>query len=184
MKVFIFHCWGGNSRDCWRGWLADTLRAKGIEVVAPDFPSTDNPKLEEWLAAVRQNVPKFDPADGWIFVAHSLGCPTVLRLLETFGPDEKVSAAILVAAFAKDVGIFQIKNFVSRPFKWKKIKAGCGRFIVINSDNDPYIPLAEGDRMAEQLGAELIMEHGAGHLNAGSGFATYGRLPEIIEKLR
>jgi len=183
MKAFILHCWGGDSRGCWRGWLADELRAKGIEVVAPDFPRPDNPELESWLAAVRQTVPRFEPSDDWVLIGHSLGCPAILRLLETFGPGEKAKAVVLVAAFAKDVGIFQIKNFVDRPFKWKKIKAGCGRSIIINSDNDPYIPLSEAERMAEQLGAELIVEHGAGHINEGSGFTSYPKLLNLLAHL-
>ncbi len=181
MKAFIFHCWGGDSRSCWRGWLADKLREKGMEVIAPDFPDTENPSLEKWLATVREHVKEFD--EDWILVAHSLGCPTILRLLETFGEEEKVRAAILVAAFAKDLGIPEIKNFVAKKFDWEKIKRKCDRFIVINSDNDPFIKLSEGERVANLLRGELIVAHGAGHINEGAGYTKYERLLEIIEKL-
>jgi len=181
MKAFIFHCWGGDSRSCWRGWLADQLREKGMEVISPDFPDTENPSLEEWLAAVRKHVKEFD--EEWILIAHSLGCPTILRLLETFSEKEKVKAAILVAAFAKDLGIPEIKNFVGKNFNWEKIKRKCDKFIVINSDNDPFIKLSEGERVANLLGGELIVAHGAGHINEGAGFTKYERLLEIIEKM-
>jgi len=180
MKAFIFHCWGGDSRGCWRGWLADELRAKGIEVVSPDFPDTLLPSLEKWLAEARKNVSEFNPKDEWILVGHSLGCPTILRLLESMGEGERVKGVVLVAGFAKDLGIPIINKFVNRPFNWKKIRKKAGKIFIINSDNDPYIQLAEGDRMAERLGAELIVEHGAGHINEGSGFTSYPKLLNLL----
>ncbi len=181
MKVFIFHCWGGDSRACWRGWLADKLREKGNEVIAPDFPNTMMPKLEEWLAETRKQVKKFDK--DWVLVSHSLGGPTILRLLETFGDDEKVGTVILVAGFAKDLGIPEIRSFVDREFDWEKIKTKADRFIIINSDNDPFIELEEGKRIAGLLGAEFIVEHNGGHINEGAGYTKYERLLEIMNTL-
>jgi predicted alpha/beta hydrolase family esterase len=180
MKFLIFHCWGGNSRGCWRGWLADKLRAKGMEVVAPEFPETHNPDLEAWLAEARRQVPRFRPADGWVLVGHSLGCPTLLRVLEGMGGGEKAKAAVLVSGFATDLGISEVEGFVEKPFDWEKIRKKADRFIVINSDNDPFIELGEGKRIAKLLGAELIVEHGAGHINEGSGFTAYPRLLELL----
>jgi uncharacterized protein len=181
MKLFIFHCWGGDSRSCWRGWLAERMREKGIEVKSPDFPNTNEPSLDQWLSSVRKEVPKFDK--DWVLASHSLGGPTILRLLESFGPDEKVGTVILVAAFAKDLGIPEIHSFVDKEFDWKKIKSKAEKFIVINSDNDPFIELDEGKRLAHLLGAELIVESGAGHINEGAGFTSYPRILQIIEKL-
>jgi predicted alpha/beta hydrolase family esterase len=183
MKVFIFHCWGGDSRGCWRGWLADELRSKGAEVVAPDFPETNNPRLSAWFPVVRETVPEFKPEDEWVLVGHSLGCPTILRLLESMKEGEKAKAVILVAAFAKDLGIDEIRTFIDKPFDWKKIKKKADKFVVINSDNDPYVPLAEAERVAKLLGAQFIVEHGAGHINEGSGFTKYPKLLEIIDGL-
>jgi len=185
MKVFLFHCWGGDGRSCWSGWLQEQLRVQRSvsSVLSPDFPGTQNPKLEKWLAKTRDLVPRFDSGDGWVLVGHSLGCPAILRLLETFGENERARAVILVAGFAKDLGIGEIRNFVARDFNWKKIKEKADRFIVINSDNDPFIGLSEGERMAKLLGAEFIVEHGAGHINEGAGFTKYERLLGIIKSL-
>ncbi len=185
MNVFLIHCWGGNGCSCWSGWLAYQLVVSypGSRVLSPDFPNTNYPKLEKWLKEIRKHVKKFDEKGAWIVIGHSLGCTTILRLLETFGEKEKIKAAILVAAFAKDLGIHEIQNFVERDFNWEKIKLKCEKFIVINSDNDPFIELSEGKRIAKLLGATLIIEHNAGHINEGSGFGPYPRLLEIINKL-
>jgi len=182
MKVFLFHCWGGDGRSCWSGYIHDEMKKLGIETHSPDLPETENPKLTEWLAAVRENVPKFESGDLWVLVGHSLGCPAILRLLESFGPGEKADVVVLVAGFAKDLGIPQIRGFIDTDFDWEKIKAKADRFIVINSDNDPYIPLSEGERLAKLLNAELIVEHGAGHINEGSGYTKYPRLLGLLRK--
>ncbi|GEM_PF-1203506 len=194
MKIAIIHCWGGGSRSCWYGWLADQLRKQGIEVISPDFPNTNNPNLEEWLAELKKHVKQFEEKDEWVLIGHSLGCPFILRLLEAFKSrdstnlclsktskpsasdqlfltkEEKIHAAIMVAAFAKDLGFKETRNFfypetkkflsqsihnqqgitnetnqknlvgcVYKDFNWKKIKSKANKFIVINSDNDPFI---------------------------------------------
>ncbi|MFH0884872.1 MAG: alpha/beta fold hydrolase [Candidatus Micrarchaeota archaeon] len=187
MDFFLFHCWGGDGKSCWSGWLQGELQVSGLasRVLSPDFPETDNPKLADWLATTRKLVPRFEPKDEWVLVSHSLGSPTILRLLESFQGGEKVKAVILVAGFAQDLGIPQIRNFVEKKFDWKKIRESADRFIVISSDNDPFIPLSEGARMAKLLGTkcEFIVEHGAGHINEGAGFTEYPRLLDLIRKL-
>ena len=183
MKFFLFHCWGGDGRSCWSGWLADTLRAEGYEVFSPDFPDTNEPELTQWLAKVRETTSRFDSQDEWVLIGHSLGCPTILRLLEGFDGREHVKGVVLVAGFAKDLGIPAIRGFIERPFDWKKIRACADKFVIINSDDDPYIELKEGERLAKLLAAKLIVEHGAGHINEGSGFTSYPRLLGTISEL-
>jgi len=165
MKAFIFHCWGGDGKSCWSSWLCDYLHNKNIETKSPDFPDTNNPNLTKWLDSIRNINKKFNEKDEWVLVGHSLGCPTILRLLESFGPDEHVKKVILVAGFAKDLGIPEIRNFVDMEFNWKKIKSKCDEFVLISSDNDPFIPLDEGERVAKLLGAKFVVEKNAGHLN-------------------
>lgn len=183
MKLFLLHCWGGNGRSCWSGWLAERMREKGVEVIAPDFPNPSTPRLKEWLSTVRALVPRFEPGDKWVLAGHSLGCPTILRLLESFGEDERIGTAILVSGFARDIHVPELRNFIHKDFDWEKIRKGAGKFIVIHSDNDPFIELEEARRMAGLLGAELIVEHNAGHINEGSGFGPYPRLLGLLKKL-
>jgi len=152
-------------------------------VLSPDFPETLNPELGTWLLTARSLVPRFEPEGNWVLAGHSLGCPTILRLLESFEEGEKAKAAILVAGFAKDLGIPEIRGFVDKDFDWEKIKRSCAKFVVINSDNDPFIELSEGERLAGLLNTELVTEHGAGHINEGSGFGPYPRLLDILKGL-
>lgn len=184
MKFLLVHCWGGDGRSCWSGWLSDQLQVLGFEVLTPDLPNTNTPDLGDWLAAIRSHVKRFDEKEEWVLVGHSLGCATILHLLETFDETEKLYAVILVAGFAKDLGIPEIRNFLDKEFDWEKINKKCDKFIVINSDNDPYTKLSEGERLARLLNTKLIIEHGAGHINEGSGYTKYKRLLSILIQLK
>ena len=181
-NIFLFHCWGGNNRSCWSGYLEDELAKTNWNITNPNFPNSTDPILEEWLIEIRKQVNKFKKEDNWILAGHSLGCPAILRLLESFSSDEKAKAIYLVAGFHKDIGIPQIKNFVEKDFVWEKIKKAAEKFVVINSDNDPFIPLDQGIYMARRLGGELIVEKGAGHINEGAGFTKYPKLLNLIEQ--
>lgn len=182
MKVFLFHCWGGDSRGCFRGWLQDELRKNEIEVIAPDFPNTNNPNLEEWIKKVREYVQKFNGE--WVLVSHSLGGPTILRLLESFKKDEYVFAIVLVAAFAKDLGISEISGFVDKEFQFEKIKSFAKNRFIINSDNDQFIHISEAVRLAKEIDAQLIVEHNGGHINEGSGYFQFQKLLDLLLKLK
>jgi predicted alpha/beta hydrolase family esterase len=55
--------------------------------------------------------------------------------------------------------------------------------VIINSDNDPYMSIEEGNILHEKLGGELIVEHNAGHINTAAGFTKYQRLLDLIKTL-
>lgn len=184
MKVLILHGWGADSQSNWFPWLKNELEQNGIEAYCPDLPNTNYPKKDAWLSAIRELVPKFNEKDDWVLVGHSLGCPTILHLLETFGNGEKVRAAILVSGFAADLGIPDIRDLLNGGFDFKKIKKCAKEFIIINSDNDPYVPLDVGKQLADSLGTNLLLEPGEGHINIVHEEFKYDRVLNIINGLR
>ncbi len=180
MKAIIVHGWGADSSSNWFPWLKSELEKIGIETYCPDLPNSNLPKKEEWVKTLH-SLAKFDGKI--ILIGHSLGCPAILRLLESLGKGENAAAAILVSGFAEDIAIPQIRNFTEGGFDFRKIRASCKEFFVINSDNDPYVPLEIGKTLAKSLNSELIIEHGMGHINAGDGHLEYRRVLEIVRKL-
>lgn len=183
MRAIILHGWGGKPRGSWRGWLADQLSVLGSvsSVECPELPDADHPKQKEWIAKIREAAGKFDGET--VLIGHSLGAVAILRLLETFGENEKIKGAILVCGFTNDLGIQEIKDFFKAQFDWEKIRKGAEKFVIINSDNDPYMKIDEGRILHEKLGGELIIEHNAGHINEAAGFKEYPRLLEIIKTI-
>lgn len=189
-RAVIVHGWGADHTSNWFPWLAGELRQHHWEVQVPDFPHTQNPVLDEWLKHFENVAAGLVPADRkqprglQLLIGHSLGVPFILRYLESIDTDKKVDAAYLVAGFDQDLGIPEIYNFVDKPFNWRRIKNNCRKFVVINSDNDPYVPFKIGKTLAENLGVTLTVEPNGDHLNAPGGSLTYPRLPDLIIRLQ
>lgn len=179
-NAVIVHGWGATSKSNWFPWLAEELKKVGFKVTVPDFPNTEHPILSEWLHHFRQMV---SVDENTILIGHSLGVPFILRFLEQCPKEKNIKAAFLVAGFDHSLGIAEIDNFVDKSFDWKKIKSSSKLFFVINSDNDPYIPLPIGENLAKKLNTNLIVEHNAGHINDPSGFLSYPHLPQLILSL-
>lgn len=179
-NAIIIHGWGADSQSNWFPWLAKELSKHGFSVQVPNFPNTNFPKLPEWLKFFKENVTINKDT---ILISHSLGVPFILRLLEKLPKSQKIKAAFLVSGFERPLGFTETKNFVDKPFNWTKIRESCEKFVIIHSDNDPYVPLSIGKDLAKSLGVEPIIEHAAGHINAPGGYLSYPKLLSLISEI-
>ena len=76
-KVYLIHGWGGGPEsEGWFGWLKQECEKKGIKVIAPEMPNTDEPMIEEWVDKLKRIV-KINKET--YFVGGSIGCQEVLR---------------------------------------------------------------------------------------------------------
>lgn len=175
MKAVFVHGYQGTAMGGWRPWLKGELEASGWSVSAPEMPSPDAPRVEEWVATIGKEV---GGAKDCFLVGHSLGCPAILRYLE----GEKAAGAVLVAGFAEKLGdgFEPIENFVDRPLDFEKVKNNCGSMAAIFSDNDPYVPLSQERLFREKLGAKTIVLHARGHFSSSEGCT---KLPEALSML-
>ncbi|MBI2137539.1 serine hydrolase family protein [Candidatus Woesearchaeota archaeon] len=161
--VIIVHGLGGNSRENWFPWLKRELEKLGHSVIVPDFPDSENPELDKWLAILG----RFEIGSGDILIGHSLGCPFILNVLERF--EGRVKAVFLVAGFVGLLGISDIdgrvRNIAVRDFDWEKIRSSCKKFYAISSDDDPYVPITKARQLALNLASEVIVMKGKAHFN-------------------
>lgn len=171
-KVYIVHGWEGTPDSDWFPWLKKKLESRGFEVIVPQMPNTNNPKLSEWLSHLQKVA--VSPDENTFFIGHSLGCITILRYLENLPEETKISGAVLVAGFSKPIGYDEIGDFVDHSVNYKKIKKHTNKFIAIQSDNDPFVPVKHGQIFKEKLGAELITLKGREHFNEF-------KMPEALE---
>ncbi|MDO8428184.1 MAG: alpha/beta hydrolase [Candidatus Diapherotrites archaeon] len=180
MKVIIVHGWHGWISGHWVEWLRDQLKDKKIEVYLPLLP---NPALEkEWLSELKK-ITNYD--SNTILVGHSLGCAAILRLLEELPETQKVGKVVFVVGWVGgDHSIPELRDFYKKSFDWKKIQKQAEKFIVINSDNDPYYEKEKGrEHISKYLKSEFILEHNQGHINVQSGFGPYPKLLKMaLEK--
>ena len=176
-KVIIIHGFQGNPSGGWKGWLKTQLEQKGIEVIAPQFPDPDHPKKAAWVKQLAKVAGK--PSKDTIIIGHSLGCPAILRYLETLKDDEMIGGAVLVAG-PITTKRKELKSFFTKPFDYKKIKKHCKSFIAINSDDDYHIPLEHGKTYKKELGAKLIIKKKHKHFGSADGFTE---LPIALESI-
>jgi predicted alpha/beta hydrolase family esterase len=184
------------------------LVARGWEVNAPQMPHAANPKVKEWLDFLKGYVGK--PDGDTYFVGHSLGCIAIARYLAELprntnlrtkyeirntpsasgiSPSQegerkrgkvKVGGCIFVAGFSGRLNIPEIREFYELPFDPEKAKAHCNKFVMIFSDNDPYVPVAKSLEFAKQLGAKTTLERGRGHFTTSDGVTA---LPSALTTL-
>ena len=177
-RAFLIHGWNGTPQNHWFPYLSLELKANGFEVNAPQMPNAGEPKVKEWLSFLRDYVGK--PDKDTYFVGHSLGCIAVARYLATLPPKARVGGCVFVAGFSGRLHIPEIREFYELPFDSEEAKAHCDKFVMIFSDNDPYVPVAKSLEFANQLGAKTILERGKGHFTEGDGVTA---LPTALSAL-
>jgi uncharacterized protein len=179
-KAIIIHCWEGVPDYCWYPWLKKELEAKGFEVQVPAMPETELPKQKLWVPKMHELIG--EPNEDLILVGHSIGCISIMRYLESLKEGQKIGGAVLVAGFTDYLGFEEIKNYFETPIDFEKIKSHCRKFVAINSDNDPYVPIKHSDTLREKLGAEVIIKHNMGHFSGAiEGEESCTELPDALE---
>jgi len=173
MKIAVFHGWGSTSKDNWFPWLKNELEKKGHEVFCPDLPDTEFPDQDKWLKKAMEF--KYD--ENTILVGHSSGSVLILHLLMRF----KVKAAYLVSAFLTTLGIDDIKALFKTEFDYEKIKSNAEKIVIMNSDDDPYIPLENVQDLQKKLDSSMIIFEKMEHLSAGTDNFKFPELLSLIE---
>ncbi len=182
-KTLIIHGYGGTNQGNWFPWLKTELEKLNWDVDAPNLPNTDEPKLTGQLSALLDvwNLQE-SPKQKRVIIGHSLGGSLALRMLEQNWKNP-IDLAIIVASTSQDSHPEEIKNYFTTPLNFEKIKKNCKKFILIFSDNDPYISAEIGPYYQHQLGenAELFMIHNAGHFMKRDGYEEF---PMLLEKVK
>jgi uncharacterized protein len=181
-NIIIIHGTGGNPEGNWFPWLKSELEKLDCRVFVPKFPTPENQSLENWLKVFKEY--KQNLNENSIVVGHSLGPAFLLNVLENL--DSPIKCAYFVSGFTGLISNPEFdelnKTFAVREFDWDKIKNNCKKFVVINSDNDPYVPLEKGKELAQNLDTELITLENAGHINKESGHTKFNLLFEKIKE--
>jgi uncharacterized protein len=175
LNAFIFHGTYGNPNENWFPWMKKELKC---EVIIPEFPSPENQSLESWNKAFNEFESKINSET--IFVAHSLGVAFALHLLEK----NKIKSCFFISGFLGSLNnekFDELNKSFMKKFNWNKIKSNCEKFIIIYSDNDPFVPQEKAIELKEKLNAELILIRGAGHFNESAGYLEF---PELLEKIK
>jgi predicted alpha/beta hydrolase family esterase len=184
LRAVIIHCWGGKPHYAWYPWLEAQLVQRGYSVSVPKMPHTHEPRQDKWLSHVAQVIG--EPDDDLVLIGHSLGTVIIMRYLESLSDKQKIGKAILVAGFTDQLGFGELDNFFESTLNYKKIKSkSVHGFAAIQSDDDPHVSEQYSIRLQHELGAKLIIKHGARHMSGAIGKAgSCIELPEVLRELR
>lgn len=182
-RVIIVHCWSGTPDYCWYPWVKNELEAKGFEVIVPQMPETDKPKLALWLPKLTETVG--EPNEETYLIGHSIGTVTIMRYLEQLPKGQKVGGAVLVAGFNDDLGFEELANFFQTSLDLAKIREKSMKgFVNIHSDDDQYVPAVHSKNLQDGLGGEAIMLHNKGHFSGPvDNEAACTELPEVVSAI-
>lgn len=183
-RVIIVHGWGGNPQNNWFPWLKNELTKRGFEVLVPQLPDTDNPRMQNWVPALSDVVGKAD--QNTYLVSHSLGCQVIARYIEGLPENTEIGGVVFVAGFFKTLtGLDEEdreteKHWLDAPIDLRAVKKHLIHSVAIFSDNDPFVPLENQDDFRDALGSEVIIEHAMGHFNDAGGTKE---LPIVLQKI-
>lgn len=161
----------------WQYWLADRLRASGERVMYPGLPFEDDPRYDEWREALHWSLLQMGEGER-VVVCNSLACLLWMRFAADRRADEEpVDRLLLVSPpdspqvpdKAASFRLDRVDGAAARASARSRIRIAC-------SDADPYNPGGAEGQYAADLGAEVDIVHGAGHLGPIEG---YGPWPAI-----
>jgi predicted alpha/beta hydrolase family esterase len=151
-----------------------------MELIIFPMPNTNNPKIEEWVGFLQENIRNVD--EETYFIGHSIGCQTILRYLETLPEGKKVGGCVFVAGWynlkeecyeeeeERDIA----KPWLETPMDRCKIKSHCDNFLAIFSTDDDCVPLSDAELFQERLQAKVLIKQKEGHFNMTE------KIPEIL----
>jgi predicted alpha/beta hydrolase family esterase len=182
--VFIFHGTEGYPEENWFPWLKKELEALGHKVFVPQFPSPPAvpAKIIEWFEVLKNYEQYIN--ENTIFIGHSLGGLFILKILEKI--KHPIKAVFLVGT---PVGIKPLYNydrdnsFCGFDFDWENIRSKSASFHVFHSDNDPYVSLGNGEKLAKELNVSLDFIPNAGHFNSKAGYTKFSLLLEKLKSI-
>lgn len=190
-RAILIHGWDGYPENAWFPWLRSELEKQGFSAVAPAMPNPDEPKIEEWIPALAKEISS--PDSELCLVGHSVGCQAILRYLETLPAETRIAGVVLVAPWMElDTTTLEeegeevreiARPWMETPIDFSKIKTIAGKTTAILSDNDPYVPVSQGDIFKEKMGAEIIVESGKGHFDDFQGMKELPSALKAVEGL-
>ena len=177
-KVLILHGWTNRRQPGhWQRHLATALRQQGHIVIYPQFPNTDQPKLNEWQELLAAELDILDEleADETIVIGHSLGCINWIQGASTGLIKKPVDRVLLVApADPRVLGEVEgLQVDLSDPAVAKATHSSTASLTVLASERDKWTPRGIQATFGEPLGLIPVILEGAGHLSLDDGFGAW-----------
>ena len=143
-RFLVLHGWENRRpHEHWQYWLTERLRSRGEQVLYPQLPRPDEPRLDEWLELLDAELAMLGRGER-VVLCHSLACLLWLRHAGLTGPADATAAA----------------RSARRPPD------------LVCTPDDPFCPGGTADELTD-LGARVHVVEGAGHISVDEGFGSW-----------
>ncbi len=177
----IVHGWQNRRPEGhWHRWLTGELRARGKLVSYAQYPSPDEPVLDDWLELFDAELRLLGPVEERVIVAHSLGA--ILFLHAAARAAQPLADRVLLVSppgrwLAEEVAA--VASFAFETFPRERVAAASRIQIrMVCSDNDPYSRIGADVEFGTPLGFDTEVLPGKGHLSMDNG---YGPWPAALD---
>ncbi len=172
----IVHGWENRRPEGhWHRWLAGELRTRGELVSYAQYPSPDQPVLDDWLELFDAELRLLGPVDERVVVAHSLGALMFLHAA-TRAEQPLADRVLLVAPPGRWLPEEEaaVASFAFGTFPRERVVAAARAPIrLVCSDNDPYSRLGAEVEFGTPLGFDTELLAGTGHLSMDDGYGPW-----------
>lgn len=160
-RAIIIHGFAGHPDQAWLPWLKDELTKNNWQVIVPTMPNPAQPEITDWVYAIMNAVDI--PDLNTVLIGYALGGTAILHYLQHILPSYQVAGTVLVGSPTVGTEREILKPFFTTQFNWQKIKLSCRQLVGIYADEDPMVDLAQGELLAKQTNAKLLVVHQRTH---------------------
>ncbi len=181
--IYCIHGFTASSGANWFPWLKEQLKKKGVLIITPDMPNSNDPHLIPWLQKIDEVA--YEVKEDTIFVGHSLGC--IAALLFILKKNIKIKGVILVSGFMDEnpmeVQKEGLNEFMEEAVDTERLKGLIPHRVVITAVDDDIVPTQATRKMADKLDARLIALCEGGHFIDRDGFTEFPEVLELLEEV-
>lgn len=188
-RVLIMHGWTNRRQEGnWHRLLVSALRHQGHQVLYPQFPSTDNPTLEDWqdlLLAELELLQEAGPGET-VVIGHSLGCVNFIHAAVEGKIKHPVDRLLFVGpADPKLLGEIKGLNVdLGNPATKDAVHSVVKSLTVVGSDADQWAPDGIQETFGSPLGVDAVVVPGAGHFTFDEGWGKWQGLIDWVNDPR
>ena len=183
MHIYIIHGYSASPADHWFFWLKEKLEEENNKVTIIDLPTPLTPNPIEWNEALKKQIKVID--ENSFFIAHSLGCITLLKFLEESFFEKQIAGYMLVSGFNDSIPTLkQLNNFLKSKLDYHKLNKITKNKIVISAKDDYVVPIILSERLSFLFNADFIPLEKGGHFMASDGYHKFPFLLTEFKKLK
>ena len=179
-NVYIIHGFDASSTRHWFPWLNKFLTDKGVTTESIDMPTPAQPDCKTWISFLSEHLTSV--TSNTYFVAHSLGCITTLRYLQTVAAP--IGGAVLVSGFDQSIPDFSfLDEFTATIPNYKLLSRTIPNRAVVSAIDDPIVPHEFSRSFADRFDAVFYETKTGRHYLDVDGVTTLPIVADVLSRM-